>query len=144
MEPLELKATTRTVSGKGAARSLRREAQIPAVLYGPKTAPVLLSIQLKDFEQLQEEYSSAQGLLLDSYKKGVPGGTGETFNWDKVPQNLELPVILAGGLSPENIGRAISEVRPYAVDVSGGVESSKGIKDTVKIAEFIRQTYVLQ
>jgi len=84
-------------------------------------------------------YSSATGLLLDTYQKGKPGGTGETFNWDLIPENLNLPVILAGGLKQDNVAQAIEKVRPYAVDVSGGVEMEKGIKDKDKIYAFMKE-----
>ena len=103
--------------------------------------PYLKAIRMKpglDLYAVQDEYASAQGLLLDTYKKGVPGGTGESFNWDKVPHDLNLPIILAGGLVPENIAQAISQVKPYAVDVSGGVEASKGKKDPDKIIHFMK------
>lgn len=89
-----------------------------------------------DLYSVQNEYKSARGLLLDTYKKGVPGGTGETFNWNKVPHDLTMPIILAGGLTPDNITQAISVTHPYAVDVSGGVEVSKGKKDKQKIIQF--------
>lgn len=84
-------------------------------------------------------YSSAQGVLLDAQVDGVPGGTGQTFDWNQVPRDLAQPLILAGGLTPENVAQAIRTVRPYAVDVSGGVEASKGIKDAMKIARFIEE-----
>ena len=90
-----------------------------------------------DLYQVQEQYHEARGLLLDTYKKGVPGGTGESFDWHKVPHDLKLPIILAGGLKPENIAEAIEQVNPYAVDVSGGVEASKGKKDSDKIKRFM-------
>ena len=90
-----------------------------------------------DLYQVQEQYHEARGLLLDTYKKGVPGGTGESFDWHKVPHDLKLPIILAGGLKPENIAEAIQQVNPYAVDVSGGVEASKGKKDSDKIKRFM-------
>lgn len=83
-------------------------------------------------------YAQAAGLLLDAYDPQVAGGTGETFDWARAPRDLNKPVILAGGLTPENVGRAIQTVRPYAVDVSSGVEQSKGIKDAAKIAAFVR------
>ena len=86
-----------------------------------------------------EKYPSASGILLDSYQQGVPGGTGVSFDWAKIPAGLDTPVILAGGLTPENVAGAIRQVRPYAVDVSGGVEQSKGIKDPHKIDKFIRE-----
>ena len=77
-------------------------------------------------------------MLLDTYRKGVPGGTGAAFDWDRIPKELAGGIILAGGLSPENVETAVSRVRPYAVDVSGGVEQEKGIKDPGKIAAFMR------
>ncbi|SFP44688.1 phosphoribosylanthranilate isomerase [Pseudomonas borbori] len=82
-------------------------------------------------------YGSAAGVLLDTFVPGVPGGTGEAFDWSLVPQDLSVPIILAGGLTPENVRAAIEQVRPYAVDVSGGVEASKGLKDSDKIHAFV-------
>ena len=82
-------------------------------------------------------YSGASGILLDTFVAGVPGGTGETFDWALIPQGLSKPVILAGGLTSANVAQAIAQVRPYAVDVSGGVEKSKGIKDHDKIRAFM-------
>ncbi len=102
--------------------------------------PYIKAIRMKDgldLQALQHEYAGARGILLDTYKKGLPGGTGETFNWDKVPHDLQLPVILAGGLIADNVAQAIAQVRPYAVDVSGGVEASRGRKDPHKVAQFI-------
>jgi len=83
-------------------------------------------------------YTGASALLLDAFQEGVPGGTGHTFDWNLIPATLDKPVILAGGLNPENVGEAIRQVRPYAVDVSGGVEQGKGIKDAARIAAFMR------
>ena len=77
-------------------------------------------------------------MLLDTYVEGVPGGTGEAFDWSLVPQGLSKPIILAGGLTPDNVAAAIARVRPYAVDVSGGVEQGKGIKDPAKIQAFMQ------
>lgn len=85
------------------------------------------------------EYNQASGILLDTYVPGVPGGTGEAFDWSLVPANLDKPVILAGGLTADNVRAAIAQVSPYAVDVSGGVEASKGVKDAEKIRAFIRE-----
>lgn len=82
-------------------------------------------------------YAGARALLLDAYVEGVPGGTGSRFDWSLVPRDLALPVVLAGGLTPENVGDAIRVVRPWAVDVSGGVEAAKGIKDRARMAAFI-------
>ncbi len=89
--------------------------------------------------ELCEKYSSASALLLDTYVKDVPGGTGLSFDWDIIPKGLSKPIVLAGGLNESNVKNAISQVQPYAVDVSGGVEIEKGIKDPVKIKNFIRE-----
>ncbi|TBV07966.1 phosphoribosylanthranilate isomerase [Phytopseudomonas dryadis] len=83
-------------------------------------------------------YPGARGVLLDTYVAGVPGGTGEAFDWSLVPPRLSKPVVLAGGLTAGNVAEAIARVRPYAVDVSGGVEASKGIKDVHKMNAFVR------
>lgn len=74
-------------------------------------------------------FTSAAGFLLDAVRSGEAGGTGRSFDWSRVPEKLTKPVILAGGLNPANIGEAIRRSRCYAVDVSSGVESAKGIKD---------------
>lgn len=84
-----------------------------------------------------DRYASAQALLLDAYQKGAPGGTGEIFDWDIIPKAAGERIILAGGLSPCNIGDAIRIAKPYAVDVSSGVEAEPGIKDVLKINEFV-------
>ena len=91
-----------------------------------------------DLEAACKLYAGARGILLDTYVAGVPGGTGEAFDWSLVPERLSKPIILAGGLSADNVGQAIAQVRPYAVDVSGGVEQAKGIKDAAKIEAFMR------
>lgn len=103
--------------------------------------PYIKAIRMADGVDLQmaaAEYSDGRGLLLDAYHKGIPGGTGETFDWSRIPANLALPVILAGGLEPSNVSEAVRTVHPYAVDVSSGVEAAKGIKDAAKIEAFIR------
>jgi phosphoribosylanthranilate isomerase len=90
-----------------------------------------------DLIALEKNYTGASGLLLDAYQAGRPGGTGKLFDWERIPSEMASRIILAGGLNPENIASAVSQVRPYAVDVSGGVEASKGIKDAGKIAAFL-------
>jgi phosphoribosylanthranilate isomerase len=103
--------------------------------------PYIKAIRVRDgVDLLQYEawYSSARGLLLDTYTEGMPGGTGDTFNWDLIPQGMTVPLILSGGLHPGNVSMAIKRVHPWAVDVSSGVESDKGIKDAEKIAAFMR------
>jgi phosphoribosylanthranilate isomerase len=90
-----------------------------------------------NLETASKGYASSRGILLDAWKEGVPGGTGLSFDWRLAQKSLPLPMILAGGLKPENVGDAIAMLRPAAVDVSGGVESAPGIKDSAKIREFI-------
>ena len=92
----------------------------------------------QDLLQYSIDFRDAQALLLDAYVEGVPGGTGQRFDWRLIPQSLSLPIVLSGGLDADNVSDAISQVRPWAVDVSSGVEVSKGIKDTKKIEQFIR------
>jgi phosphoribosylanthranilate isomerase len=88
--------------------------------------------------QYAQDYHTAKALLLDTYSEAAVGGTGQTFDWGLIPVHLPKPIILAGGLSANNVGQAIQKVQPYAVDVSGGVEINKGIKDAAKIAAFMR------
>ncbi|MBI1174684.1 MAG: phosphoribosylanthranilate isomerase [Sideroxydans sp.] len=104
--------------------------------------PYLKAIRVKpgvDLIQCAARYSGAQGLLLDAYIDGTHGGTGASFDWALIPPNLPLPVILSGGLGADNVAQAIRQVRPYAVDVSSGVEAAKGIKDAAKVAAFIKE-----
>lgn len=88
--------------------------------------------------QYAAAYADAKALLLDAYMPGMPGGTGTTFDWALIPRDFPKPIILAGGLDAGNVSEAIRQCRPYAVDVSGGVERQKGIKDAEKIAAFMR------
>lgn len=97
--------------------------------------------QASDVVASSLRFPDALGILLDSYKPGVPGGTGETFDWSLIPESKTKPLILAGGLTPDNVASAIEQVQPFAVDVSGGVEQSKGIKDPVKIDAFLSEVY---
>jgi len=109
--------------------------------------PWIKAVRMKDDVDLHhyaQIYRNAAGLLIDSYVAGVPGGTVETFNWGRVPKTLPLPVVLAGGLHPGNVAAAVTQVQPWAVDVSGGVEQknvqggrSGGIKDASAIRVFI-------
>ncbi len=84
-------------------------------------------------------YAGAAGILLDAFQEGVPGGTGRSFDWAQIPAGLDRPLILAGGLDAGNVAAAIAQVRPYAVDVSGGVEAAKGIKDPQRMAAFLTE-----
>ena len=102
--------------------------------------PYIKAVRIRsgiDLLQYATQYSSSNGLLLDSYVEGIPGGTGRTFEWSLIPENLSLPLILSGGLHPENVCAAIRKAKPWAVDVSSGVEITKSIKDEDKIAAFM-------
>ena len=104
--------------------------------------PYIKAIKVRtktDVASAEQQFSSAQALLVDAYKEGVPGGTGETFDWSLLPSSRSKPLVLAGGLTPHNVRIAIHSVQPYAVDVSGGVEAAKGIKDHEKISRFINE-----
>lgn len=90
-----------------------------------------------DLAQAAQRYGDARALLLDAYREGVPGGTGETFDWGLIANDLQRPIVLAGGLNPANVMDAVTSVAPAAVDVSGGVEASPGIKDHQKVQQFI-------
>ena len=105
--------------------------------------PYIKSIRMspdRDLIKYSKQYPLARGLLLDAYKPGIPGGTGMAFDWLSVPRtSLSPPMILAGGLNYKNVSEAIRILRPWAVDVSTGVEDSPGIKDSNLIAEFVRE-----
>jgi phosphoribosylanthranilate isomerase len=92
-----------------------------------------------DIGALALHYHDAAGLLLDAFHPGARGGTGSQFDWGLIPKQCRLPVILAGGLDETNSKQAVEAVRPYALDVSSGVEAGKGIKDSLKMAAFIQQ-----
>jgi phosphoribosylanthranilate isomerase len=109
---------------------------------GQHRRPWIRAVRVKpetDLLAAQAEFASGRGLLLDAYRPGVPGGTGETFDWDRIPRDLAPRIVLAGGLDARNVGDAVRRVRPFAVDVSGGVEAEKGIKDPQKIKAFIEE-----
>lgn len=103
--------------------------------------PYIKAIRVKpdtDLLQYAQRYGAAKGLLLDTYAADMPGGTGHAFDWRLIPQQLSLPLILSGGLNSDNVARAIKQTQPWAVDVSSGVEASKGIKDEKKIIAFMQ------
>lgn len=103
--------------------------------------PFIKSIAIRDDVDVlsrMQRYPDASGFILDAWQPQTHGGGGETFDWNKVPHNSPVPVILAGGLTPGNVSQAIRSTRPYAVDVSSGVETSKGIKSAEKIAAFMK------
>lgn len=92
-----------------------------------------------DVRDTARRHGYARALLLDTYRAGRPGGTGESFDWSLIPDDPGLPLILAGGLNGSNVAEAIARVRPYCVDVSGGVESAPGVKDAAKMQAFMRE-----
>ncbi|APV51613.1 N-(5'-phosphoribosyl)anthranilate isomerase [Betaproteobacteria bacterium GR16-43] len=103
--------------------------------------PYLRAVRMEEGVDLVEyahRFSRAKALLLDAHVPGVPGGTGQRFDWGRIPRELPIPFVLSGGLDPENVSQAIRETRPWAVDVSSGVESQRGMKDPAKITAFIR------
>jgi phosphoribosylanthranilate isomerase len=128
-------------------------AQVPLDLlqfHGDETAqacerfdvPYIKALRMRPEVNLLEfvkPFHRARGLLLDAYVSGTYGGTGTAFNWQLIPPDLPTPIVLSGGLDPTNVGMAIRQVRPWAVDVSSGVEASKGIKDTRLIQTFIAE-----
>jgi phosphoribosylanthranilate isomerase len=102
--------------------------------------PYLKAVRVRpgvDLLQYARDFRTARGLLLDAYVEGVHGGTGATFDWSLIPQSLPLPIVLSGGLDAGNVAAAVRAVRPWAVDVSSGVESAKGIKDAAKMEAFM-------
>jgi len=109
--------------------------------------PYLKAVRVKpglDLVQYATWFYSARGLLLDAFVEGQAGGTGQSFDWELIPAGLPLPVILSGGLDADNVRTAIERVKPWAVDVSSGVEACegsrilKGLKDAAKIAAFMQ------
>ena len=102
--------------------------------------PFIKAIRMREGTNLlkqAEEFSSAAGLLLDSFEEDSYGGTGNSFDWNLIRDKVDLPVILAGGLNKDNVLQAIEKVQPYAIDISSGVEVEKGIKDIGKTKEII-------
>lgn len=104
--------------------------------------PYLKSVPMGTVEnsrQYADQYPGAQGFLLDSNVAGRMGGSGDTFDWSKIPTSFGSPVVLAGGLNPHNVAEAIARVRPWAVDVSSGVEVSRGVKEKTLIEQFFQE-----
>jgi phosphoribosylanthranilate isomerase len=90
-----------------------------------------------DISETIGAYPDALGILLDAYHPERPGGTGDTFDWQRIPENRPQPLILAGGLNGDNVALAVKSVKPWAVDVSGGVELAPGMKDDDLVRKFI-------
>lgn len=107
--------------------------------------PFLRALRMKEGLDLQtesERFDSARGLLLDTYVSGSPGGTGEAFDWTRFPQTPNTRFVLAGGLNPSNVARAISVSGAQAVDVSGGIESAPGVKSAEQMRDFVCEVEV--
>jgi phosphoribosylanthranilate isomerase len=103
--------------------------------------PFIRAIRMSESLNILDEvigYKAEGGFLFDAWNKDHYGGTGETFDWSRLPSEHNFNLILAGGLNPDNVAAAVRLVKPYMVDVSGGVECSAGVKDQGKVAEFIR------
>ncbi len=118
----------------------------PAVYCGHFDRPYIKAVRMRpgvDLAAIIADYSDARGVLLDTYVKGVKGGTGLVFNWSEVPDDLKGSIILAGGLDVDNVAAAIAVVKPWAVDVSGGVESAAGIKDQALMTAFVEAAKVV-
>lgn len=113
--------------------------ELPGVcrIYGKRYIKAVRMQEDTDVSALAKDYYDADGLLLDAYHPSAKGGTGSRFDWALIPGQCQLPVILAGGLDATNVRLAVEQARPYALDVSSGVEAGKGIKDKDKMAAFI-------
>ena len=106
------------------------------------TLPYLKAIPMgsvDDIDAYAGRYPSAQGFLLDSNAAGRMGGSGDTFDWSDIPDSFDYPLVLAGGIKPSNVADAIARTRPWGVDVSSGVEVSKGIKSAELIEALVRE-----
>ena len=104
--------------------------------------PYLKAVPVRSTPSVTEfcaDFSSAAGFVMDSHAVNQMGGSGRTFAWDRIPDSLGKPVVLAGGLKPENVALAVRQVRPHAVDVSSGIETSPGMKDAGKMKKFIEE-----
>ncbi len=135
-----LHLTSLQMHGAQDAFTIAQAAPIP-VLRAIAFDPLQIDSLLRYYDRLHRQLPHFRGLLIDTPDPSKAGGTGRAFDWRSLRDALDrvkpkLPIILAGGLTPENVGRAIEAVRPYAVDVSSGVESRRGVKDAAKIRDF--------
>jgi len=137
----EQEAQIREVLSKVAIDCLQFHGDEPVEACELYNKPYMKAIRVKpelDIMAIARQYQNAAALLLDAYHPGIKGGSGSQFDWNLIPENCPLPVVLAGGLQVDNAKQAVESVKPYALDVSSGVESSKGIKDVVKMTAFIQ------
>ncbi len=135
-------AVIEEISREGLLDRIQLHGMEPAEFCSGLPLPVIKAFRVKDQASLIPLHNyRVTAFLLDSYVSGQLGGTGEKFNWDLAVQAREfgVPIILAGGLTSENVADAVAKVSPYAVDVSSGVEASPGKKDPAKVREFIRR-----
>jgi phosphoribosylanthranilate isomerase len=130
----------RAVMGRVPLDLLQFHGDEPAGFCRIFSRPYLKAIAMRegiDVRSAAGRYPDAAGILLDTHHAQLAGGTGERFDWSRIPAELGKPLVLAGGLTPDNVGAAVRQVRPYAVDVSSGVEQTQGIKDARKIGAFV-------
>ena len=131
----------RLIAARAGVRLLQFHGSESAAFCERFDLPYMKAVRVKagvDLLQYAHGFRSAKALLLDAFQEGLHGGTGAVFDWNLIPSELPLPIVLSGGLTPANVGEAIRRIRPYAVDVSSGVEAAKGVKDAQKIAAFIK------
>lgn len=130
-----------TVINKTQVDLLQFHGDEPPAFCDQFSRPYIKAIRVKpdlDITAQVAQYQGARGILLDAYVKNIPGGTGTTFDWSLIPQNLSKPIILAGGLTPENVSEAVKQANIWGVDVSGGVEERKGVKSHALIQSFCK------
>jgi phosphoribosylanthranilate isomerase len=130
----------RTVVGQVRPDLLQFHGQEPEAFCAAFGLPYLKTVPMTGLEPAAyaAQYPTAAGFLLDSHGLGEAGGSGRPFDWSRVPAGLGAPLVLAGGLNPDNVTEAVRRVRPFAVDVSSGVESSPGIKDAGLMQAFVK------
>lgn len=117
-----------------------RESEAFCSSFGLPYMKVLRVQEAVNFAAWAESYASAWALMLDAYVPGLPGGTGQRFDWQLWPQDSTQRLIVAGGLTPANVAAAVTTLEPFGVDVAGGVEGTvKGEKDHTKVVEFIQE-----
>jgi phosphoribosylanthranilate isomerase len=130
----------RTIAARARVRLLQFHGSEMPEFCSQFELPYMKAVRVRpevDLLQYARQFASAKALLLDAYQEGLHGGTGAVFDWDLIPPALPLPIVLSGGLTPDNVVEAIRRVKPCAVDVSSGVESARGIKDARKIEAFM-------
>jgi phosphoribosylanthranilate isomerase len=130
----------RTIAARARVRLLQFHGSEMPEFCSQFELPYMKAVRVRpevDLLQYAHQFEGAKALLLDAYQEGLHGGTGAVFDWDLIPPALPLPIVLSGGLTPDNVIEAIRRVKPCAVDVSSGVESARGIKDARKIEAFM-------